>query len=245
MMLYEWYEAQRALLSPFSEFASASSKLYNHPLSLFAHTPHGAPGLGRPRADAPARQGLREAGVRHPLDRRRRRRGRRARAGGDREALLPAAALQALHRRPADAAAAEDAADRARRRAALGPPLDAAARDRARAAEGPQGLHHRLDRCAHGPGGAGPFHLDDYVALRPGVHPPHRPRGQRDLGVPADRAGARRDLADGQRRRADAAHDDDDGRPDRCPQEPDGGEQPGDEQEPCPGSRTTSSTACR
>ena len=39
MMLYEWYEAQRALLSPFSEFASASSKLYNHPLSPFAHTP--------------------------------------------------------------------------------------------------------------------------------------------------------------------------------------------------------------
>jgi|SRR5664280_342345 poly(3-hydroxybutyrate) depolymerase len=39
MMLYEWYEAQRALLSPFSEFASASSRLYNHPLSLFAHTP--------------------------------------------------------------------------------------------------------------------------------------------------------------------------------------------------------------
>ena len=39
MMLYEWYEAQRALLSPFSEFASASSKLYNHPLSLFAHAP--------------------------------------------------------------------------------------------------------------------------------------------------------------------------------------------------------------
>ena len=39
MMLYEWYESQRALLSPFSEFASASSKLYNHPLSMFAHTP--------------------------------------------------------------------------------------------------------------------------------------------------------------------------------------------------------------
>ena len=39
MMLYEWYEAQRALLSPFSEFASASSKRYNHPLSPFAHTP--------------------------------------------------------------------------------------------------------------------------------------------------------------------------------------------------------------
>jgi len=40
MMLYEFYEAQRALMSPFSEFASASSKLYNHPLSLFAHIPN-------------------------------------------------------------------------------------------------------------------------------------------------------------------------------------------------------------
>ena len=38
-MLYQYYEAQRALLSPFSEFASASSKLYNHPLSPFTHTP--------------------------------------------------------------------------------------------------------------------------------------------------------------------------------------------------------------
>ena len=38
-MLYQLYEAQRALLSPFAEFASASSKLYNHPLSPFAHTP--------------------------------------------------------------------------------------------------------------------------------------------------------------------------------------------------------------
>ena len=38
-MLYQYYEAQRALLSPFSEFASAFSKLYNHPLSPFTHTP--------------------------------------------------------------------------------------------------------------------------------------------------------------------------------------------------------------
>jgi poly(3-hydroxybutyrate) depolymerase len=38
-MLYQFYEAQRALLSPFAEFASATSKLYNHPLSPFAHTP--------------------------------------------------------------------------------------------------------------------------------------------------------------------------------------------------------------
>jgi len=38
-MLYQLYESQRALMSPFSEFASASSKLYNHPLSPFTHTP--------------------------------------------------------------------------------------------------------------------------------------------------------------------------------------------------------------
>jgi len=38
-MLYQLYESQRALMAPFSEFASAASKLYDHPLSPFAHTP--------------------------------------------------------------------------------------------------------------------------------------------------------------------------------------------------------------
>lgn len=38
-MLYQIYESQRALMAPFSEFASASAKLYDHPLSPFAHTP--------------------------------------------------------------------------------------------------------------------------------------------------------------------------------------------------------------
>ncbi|WP_431103154.1 polyhydroxyalkanoate depolymerase [Roseateles noduli] len=38
-MLYQLYETQRALLSPFSEFASATAKLYSHPLSPFAHSP--------------------------------------------------------------------------------------------------------------------------------------------------------------------------------------------------------------
>ncbi len=37
-MLYQLYESQRALLSPFADFANATSKLYNHPLSPFAHT---------------------------------------------------------------------------------------------------------------------------------------------------------------------------------------------------------------
>ena len=38
-MLYQLYETQRALLSPFAEFASASAKLYSHPLSPFAQAP--------------------------------------------------------------------------------------------------------------------------------------------------------------------------------------------------------------
>ncbi len=38
-MLYQWYETQRAMLAPFAEFASASSKLYSHPLSPFNHLP--------------------------------------------------------------------------------------------------------------------------------------------------------------------------------------------------------------
>ncbi len=38
-MLYQLYETQRALLSPFAEFASATSKLYSHPLSPFSSAP--------------------------------------------------------------------------------------------------------------------------------------------------------------------------------------------------------------
>jgi poly(3-hydroxybutyrate) depolymerase len=45
-MLYQLYETQRALLSPFAEFASAAGQLYSHPLSPFAH------GLMAPRVAA-------------------------------------------------------------------------------------------------------------------------------------------------------------------------------------------------
>jgi poly(3-hydroxybutyrate) depolymerase len=38
-MLYQIYETQRALMAPFSEFASAAAKLYSHPLSPFAQAP--------------------------------------------------------------------------------------------------------------------------------------------------------------------------------------------------------------
>jgi poly(3-hydroxybutyrate) depolymerase len=42
-MLYQFYEAQRALMAPFADFAAATAKLYKHPLSPFTHTP----GAGR------------------------------------------------------------------------------------------------------------------------------------------------------------------------------------------------------
>ena len=38
-MLYQWYESQRALLSPFAEFAGAAAKLYGNKLSPFAAVP--------------------------------------------------------------------------------------------------------------------------------------------------------------------------------------------------------------
>ena len=38
-MLYQLYETQRAMMAPFSEFASATAKLYSHPLSPFAQIP--------------------------------------------------------------------------------------------------------------------------------------------------------------------------------------------------------------
>jgi len=38
-MLYQLYEAQRALMAPFADFAAATAKLYKHPLSPFTHIP--------------------------------------------------------------------------------------------------------------------------------------------------------------------------------------------------------------
>ena len=38
-MLYQLYEAQRALMAPFAEFAQASARLYSHPLSPLAQSP--------------------------------------------------------------------------------------------------------------------------------------------------------------------------------------------------------------
>jgi poly(3-hydroxybutyrate) depolymerase len=52
---------------------------------------------------------------------------------------------------------------------------------------------------------AGPFHLDDYVAYVQEFIRHARAGRAPDLGVPADGAGAGRGVADGQRRRSEAA----------------------------------------
>ena len=38
-MVYDWYESQRAMLSPLADFAQAASKFYTNPLWPLAHTP--------------------------------------------------------------------------------------------------------------------------------------------------------------------------------------------------------------
>jgi len=38
-MLYQLYETQRALMAPFADFASATARLYSHPLSPFKLVP--------------------------------------------------------------------------------------------------------------------------------------------------------------------------------------------------------------
>ena len=88
----------------------------------------------------------------------------------------------------------------------------------------------------------GEFHLDDYVNyVQEFIR--HLQRHLRQLPcderVPAHRAGAGRGVADGQPRRDHAADHDHDGRPDRRAQVAHGGQQPGHEQEPRAGSRTT------
>ena len=143
------------------------------------------------------------------------------------QAVLPAAAVQALQR-PA----------RGRRRAASDDPTvlvvaplsghhstllrDTVATLLAR----PQGLRHRLDRRARWCRPiAGPFTLDDYVGyVREFIRHIGAERLHVHRGLPAGGAGAGGGRADGGRRRAAAAQPDPDGRPDRRAPQPDPGQ---------------------
>ena len=178
-MLYQLYETQRALMAPFAEFASASSKLYSHPLSPFTHAPMAqrvaagfdlmhrlAKEYEKPEFDITKRHG-------------RRHRGRGAGAGGAATSRSAGCcASSASPTTPPALAHDEDAADRAGGRAAVGPPLRRCCATRcSMLLQRPQGLHHRLDRRAHGAGSTPARSTSTTTCLRAGVHPPHRPRG--------------------------------------------------------------------
>ena len=219
-MLYQLFETQRALLSPFSEFAAASAKLYSHPLSPFTHTPMAqrlSAGLDLMHRLA---KDYREARVRHQVGRSRRCGRGRAGARGAGKALLPPAALQALHGRPRSVLAKMKDQPTVLVVAPLSGHHSTLLRETVKQLlKDPQGLHHRLDRRAHGAAGRRRLPSGRLHRLRAGVHPPRRRRGQpRHLGLPAHRARAGCHLADGQRRRGHAAQHDHDGRPHRRPQ---------------------------
>jgi poly(3-hydroxybutyrate) depolymerase len=199
MMLYEFYEAQRALMSPFSEFASASSKLYRHPLSLFAHVPN----AHRVSAGLDLMHRLAKDYEKPQFDI------RDVDVDGVQVAVHERVAVEKPFCRLLRFKRFTD--DLATLRKLKGQPTvlvvaplsghhSTLLRETVpRAAEGPQGLHHRLGRRRMVPEDQGPVPPRRLRRLRAGVHPLHRPRGERDLGLPADGSRARRGLADGER----------------------------------------------
>ena len=232
MLLYEWYEAQRALMSPFSEFASASSKLYNHPLSLFAHTPM----AHRVSAGLELMHRLAKDYEKPEFDI------RSVQIDGNEVAVHEQVAIEKPFCRLVRFKRFTDDLPTLQRIKAQPTVLVVA----------PLSGHHstllretvRKLLEAHKvyitdwtdarmvPESKGPFHLDDYVdyvqefirAIGPEVH-------VISVCQPTVPVLAAISLMATQRR-ADAADDDHDGRADRRPQEPDRGQQPGDEQEP-------------
>ena len=142
------------------------------------------------------------------------------------QAVLPAAALQALQR----SSRTSSPRSRAIRwcwswrrsrvitpRCSATPSARCSATTRSTSPTGSTRATSRADR--------GAVHARRLRRLHPRVHPPHRRRAPaRHLGLPAGRAGAGRDRADGGGRRAPAAQPDHDGRPDRRPPQPDPGQ---------------------
>ena len=203
-------------------------------VALHAHA-DGAARVGQLRPDAPAGQGIREAPVRHHA--RQRSTASTSRCRSRSRSTSRSAACCASSASPTTRTALarmKDAADGAGRGAAVGPPRDAAARHGQEPAaattrsSSPTGPTRAWCRSSQGP-----FHLDDYVAYVQEFIRHIGPDVQRDLGVPAHRAGAGRGLADGQRaasrRRATMTMM---GGPIDARKSPDRGQQPGDEQEP-------------
>ena len=216
-MLYALHEMQHALLAPLECLGENSPRAVFPPLQPARICPGRKARGGLRGPDASPDQALRQARVRaRPHgDRRRGGGGRRARRRG--QAVLPPAAFQKRRARAADGGAA--------RRAALGPLRHAAAATRcARCSPtttsgSPTGSTRR--RCRSPWARSTSTTTSTTCASSSASWAPERPR---DLGVPADGAGARGGLAHGgggDRSRA-RSHD---GRADRRAPQPDRGQQ--------------------
>jgi poly(3-hydroxybutyrate) depolymerase len=140
-MIYQWYETQRALLSPFAEFASASSKLYNHPLSPFTHTPLShrvSAGLDLMHRLSKEYEKPEFNIISVNVD------------GVEVAVQQQVAADKPFCRLWRFKRFTDNSAMLTRMKDQPGTPFDAAARNGARVAARPQGVHHRLDRRTHG-----------------------------------------------------------------------------------------------
>ena len=218
---YWLYEMSQAALNPLRAFADAGRLFYRNPANPLSYTAFGKTMAATHGADRALDPALRQARMEHHLDRRGRRARPRAYLRALGAAVLPAPAFRARVR----ARAAPPAAAPAHRRADVGALPDAAARHRRGLLAQSRRLHHRMGRRADGAGVGGPLRsrrlhrlldLDAAFPRRRRAHPG---------GVSAFGPGAGRGRPHGGRERplCSAFHGAD-GRPDRYPGEPDGGE---------------------
>ena len=216
-MLYQIYDWQRAALEPWRAFAQAANELYGHPDSPLSYLP-GSRNVAAAfdlmtrltqRYERPA-FGIDFGEV------------RRARLRGEaRCSTLEKPFCRLLHFAKVGAPTMPRVIVFAPLSGHFATLLSRHGEDDARR---PRRVDHRLDRREGDPDRRGPVPLRRLRRLRARVPRVHGPRLPRDLGVPADGAGAGRGVAHGRRRRGHAAHAHDDGRADRHAPQSHGGE---------------------
>ncbi len=195
-MLYQLHEMQRSFLTPLMQWADASSKLFSNPGLPFCPHPVFPAYRRRLRADVSTGQGLRKTGLRHRHGQHQRREPSRSRSM--RRSTKPFCKLVHFKKDLPDAAFAALAQPTVLLVAPLSGHHSTLLRDTVRALlpDHDVFITDWID-ARMVPLSSGPFHLDDYIYLRAGLHPRPRPGRARDLRLPADRAGAGRDFADG------------------------------------------------
>src|SRR5579863_10290129 len=218
--LYWFYEMSHAALNPSRAWADATRLMFKNPVNPLSFTTFGKSVAAACELfeRSTRRYGRPEWRIASTL------------VGGARAdpclcrvgtAVLPAAALRARLRAPAETAAATAA----HRGADVRPFRHAPARYGRGLPAQSRRLCHRLGGCAHGPDRRGPLRSRRLHRLSDLDPARARRRDSRGRGVPAGGAGAGRGGADGERQRSlRTAFDDADGRADRHPRQSDRGE---------------------